>query len=108
MKKLLIVAILTMMASTSYADSIGSVNEFNRWSKADQSTYLTGLIGGVWFMEPAGYQCGPGDQTKGQNIAIFRKYIDNHPEKWTYTIESIYLLAIREAYHCEALPKSKI
>jgi hypothetical protein len=109
MKKLLLVAILTMMASGAQALTVNQLNEFNR---ATRETYMMGLADGARGM---GELCS-GQATYNQRIAILDKYIANNPEEWEESIGYIYIKAMVKAFKCgddyaddtvKPLPKTK-
>jgi hypothetical protein len=92
MKKLLIVAILSMMANAQAF----TVNEMKRWPISYQNEYMIGIMDGMAAM---GFTCG--GQTYGQDYEVIKKYIANNPAEWGLEAPSIYVSAITQAYHCE-------
>jgi hypothetical protein len=91
MKKMLIVAILSMMTN---AEAF-TVNEIKRTPIDWQDQYMLGLMDGVIAM---GYLCG--GETYGQDVAVLKKYIANNPAEWGDTVGAVYIRAITQAYHC--------
>jgi hypothetical protein len=99
MGKLLIVAILTMMASGAQAIT---VNQLKEYSSTTHSDYMMGLIDGAIAM---GARCGfAAGATYDQNMAIMNKYVANNPEEWGDEVGVVYLRAIIKAYKCVAPP----
>lgn len=96
MKKMLLVAILSLMAN---AEAV-TVNELKRTDRVSQHDYMMGVIDGAMAM---GAQCGFGvDATCAQDIEVMNKYIANNPEEWGDNVGVVYLKAIIQAYHCMA------
>jgi hypothetical protein len=93
MKKLLIVAILTMMANQAQALT---VNELSGTSDSFQDGYMMGLIDGGRSM---GLMCG--GETYAQNIAELRRHIVNSPAAGDFQIGTLYLESMVIGFKCD-------
>jgi len=97
MKKLLIVAILTMMAANAQAGLTG--NTYMTFSLDGQQAYIAGYTEGITFM---GANCNfDGSQTYLQIFNIVEKYLRNNPENTHWEMSLIYGDAIMKAFDCK-------
>lgn len=94
MKKIIIAAILTMMATNVNALT---ANEYMVSKPEEKAVYLMGVNDGLYAM---GARCMPPETTYLQFVAIADKYIMANPERWGEPTGQLIMESMIKAFHC--------
>lgn len=102
-----------LLVSQVSSAQLSTGNDLNNWSAADdrtqfpnarstdymESSMLNGYIRGV-VDAPGSLLCVPNGVTMGQMLAIVKKYVREHPEKWMWNGSWMVTMALSEAFPC--------
>lgn len=110
--RVIIFAALLLISQISQAQILTG-NDLNTWAAGDDRTQLPNakntdyvdsamLAGYVRGVVDASISvlCMPGNVTVGQSLAIVKKYVRDHPEKWAWNAIWLVNVALLEAFPC--------